>query len=117
MSTPMHEVSLMASIVDLVVEERRKQVFSRVRTIRLRVGALGHAEPDALRFCFDAVTRGTIADGAALEIEIVPGAGWCAGCRRIMVLDERFAACLVCGDGPLRMIAGDEMQLAELEVE
>jgi hydrogenase nickel incorporation protein HypA/HybF len=70
-----HEVSLVESVVALVEDERRKQDFSRVRTIRLKVGALGHAEPEALRFCFDAVTSGTIADGARLEIETVPGEG------------------------------------------
>ena len=112
----MHEVSLIESIVDLVAAERQKQAFTRVRMIRLAVGALGHAEPDALRFCFDAVTSGTIADGAALEIEIVPGAGWCAVCQRTIPIEERFAACPAC-DGPLRMTAGDELRLAELEVE
>ena len=84
--------------------------------IRLTVGALGHAEPDALRFCFDAVTSGTIADGAVLEIEIVPGAGWCAVCQRTVRIEERFAACPAC-DEMLRMTAGDELRLAELEVE
>jgi hydrogenase nickel incorporation protein HypA/HybF len=113
----MHEVSLIENIIDLVRAERRKQAFNRVRTIRLTVGALGHAEPDALRFCFDAVTRGTIADGAALEIEIIPGAGWCAVCQQTVPLAERFAACPDCGDGPVRMTAGDELRLAELEVE
>ena len=113
----MHEVSLVESIVDLVAEERRKQPFSRVRMIRLTVGALGHAEPDALRFCFDAVTRGTVADGARLEIDIVPGVGWCAVCHQSVKLAERFAACPVCDDGPVRLTAGDELRLAELEVE
>ncbi len=113
----MHEVSLIESVVDLVVAERRKQAFSRVRMIRLTVGALGHAEPDALRFCFDSVTTGTIADGAALEIEIVSGAGWCAVCQQTVPLEERFGACPVCGNGPVRMTAGDELRLAELEVE
>jgi hydrogenase nickel incorporation protein HypA/HybF len=112
----MHEVSLIESIVDLVVAERQKQAFTRVRMIRLTVGALGHAEPGALRFCFDAVTGGTIADGAALEIEIVPGAGWCAVCQRTMPIEERFATCPDC-DQPLRMVAGGELRLAELEVE
>ena len=50
----MHEMSLIESVVALVEDERRKQDFSRVRTIRLAVGLLGHAEPEALRFCFDA---------------------------------------------------------------
>ena len=113
----MHEVSLVESVVALVEDERRKQDFSRVRTIRLKVGALGHAEPEALRFCFDAVTSGTIADGARLEIETVPGAGWCSGCRRTVPLEERFAACPLCGNAHVRMTAGDELRLAEMEVE
>jgi hydrogenase nickel incorporation protein HypA/HybF len=112
-----HEVSLVQSIVDLVAEEQCKQSFSRVRMIRLKVGALGHAEPDALRFCFDAVTRGTVADGARLEIDIIPGEGWCAMCRQTVPLAERFAACPVCDDGPVRLTAGDELRLSELEVD
>jgi len=113
----MHEMSLVESVVALVEDERRKQDFSRVLMIRLKVGALGHAEPDALRFCFDAVTSGTIADGARLEIETVPGAGWCFGCRQTVPLAERFAACPTCGNPRVRLTAGDELRLAEMEVE
>jgi hydrogenase nickel incorporation protein HypA/HybF len=117
MGRAVHEVSLVESIVELVAEEQRRQFFSRVRMIRLTVGALGHAEPDALRFCFDAVTHGTVADGARLEIQIVPGEGWCSVCHQRMQAAERFAACPVCGNGPMRLMAGDELRLAELEVE
>jgi hydrogenase nickel incorporation protein HypA/HybF len=113
----MHEMSLVESVVALVEDERRKQDFSRVLMIRLKLGALGHAEPDALRFCFDAVTSGTIADGARLEIETVPGAGWCVGCRQTVPLAERFAACPTCGNPQVRLTAGDELRLAEMEVE
>jgi hydrogenase nickel incorporation protein HypA/HybF len=113
----MHEVSLVQSVVALVEDERRKQAFSRVRMIKLRVGAIGHAEPDALRFCFDAVTSGTIADGARLEIEMVAGAGWCPECRRTVPLGERFAACPVCGSARVRMTEGNELSVAEMEVE
>jgi hydrogenase nickel incorporation protein HypA/HybF len=112
-----HEMSLVESLVDLVEDERRKQDFSRVRVIRLKVGALGHAEPEAIRFCFDAITSGTIADGARLEIETVPGEGWCSRCRRTVPLEERFAACPLCGIAQVRMTAGDELRLAEMEVE
>jgi len=113
----MHEVSLIESVVALVEDERRKQDFSRVRMIKLRVGAIGHAEPAALRFCFDAVTSGTIADGARLEIETVAGAGWCAECQRTVALGERFASCPVCGSARVRMTAGNELAVAEMEVE
>jgi hydrogenase nickel incorporation protein HypA/HybF len=113
----MHEMSLVESVVALVEDERRKQDFARVRVIRLKLGALGHAEPEALRFCFDAVASGTIAEGARLEIETVPGEGWCSRCRCIVPLVERFAACPACGSAEVRMTAGDELRLAEMEVD
>jgi hydrogenase nickel incorporation protein HypA/HybF len=112
-----HEVSLIESVVALVEAERRKQGFDRVRVIRLQVGALGCAEPEALRFCFDAVIRGTAAEGAALEIDLVAGVGWCAVCRDTMPMAERFAACPICDSAPLRLTAGCDLRLSELEVE
>jgi len=112
-----HELSLVEGMLALVEDERRRQDFSRVRAICVHVGALGHVEPDALRFCFDAVTRGTIADGAQLTIVTIPGEGSCSGCHRVVPLDERFAACPLCGSTQIRMTAGDELRLAELEVE
>jgi hydrogenase nickel incorporation protein HypA/HybF len=116
-ASDVHEVSLVESVVALVEDERRKQSFARVRMIRLKVGALGHAEPEALRFCFDAVAIGTIANGARLEIEMVAGAGWCSGCDRTVPLEERFGACSVCGNPQVRMTAGDELRVSEMEVE
>jgi hydrogenase nickel incorporation protein HypA/HybF len=113
----MHEVSLVENIVALIEDERRRQAFSRVRAVCLHVGALGHAEPDALRFCFDAVTRGTVADGAALSIVTVAGSGRCSACSRTVALADRFDACPLCGCENVLMIAGDELRLAELEVE
>ena len=94
------------------------QDFSRVRLIRLRLGALGHAEPEALRFCFDAVTRGTIADGAKLDIDMVPGEGMVLrlppGRSRLTIAlpHARSAATPRCRSPP-----AIDLRLAELEVE
>jgi len=110
-------MSLLESIIDLVEEEHRKQSFDRVRTVRIRVGALAMAMPESLRFCFEIIARGTIADGARLEIEDVAGAAWCEACRGSVRLTERYAPCPDCGSPRLRMTAGDELQLADIEVE
>jgi len=113
----MHEVSLMESLIALVEEQRRKQEFSRVHAIRLHVGALGHVDPDALRFCFDAVARGTIAAGARLEIDLVPGIGLCSECGKSVPLEQRFQACPVCGCTRVHLTEGTELRLTTLEVE
>ena len=112
----MHEIALTESIVEIVAEEARKQGFDRVRIVRLEVGALAPVEPEALRFCFAAVSRGTVAEGAALDIVRVPGEGWCLDCGKTVPLDERFGACPECGQSHVQMTSGDALRVAELEV-
>ncbi|MBL1256871.1 MULTISPECIES: hydrogenase maturation nickel metallochaperone HypA [unclassified Methylocystis] len=113
----MHEMALTESIVDIVCEEARKQGFGKVRVVRLKVGAMAHVEPEALRFCFDAVSRGTVADGATLDIIRAPGEGWCLDCGKTVPLDERFGACPECGGRHVQMTSGDELRIEELEVD
>ncbi|MDD2878668.1 MAG: hydrogenase maturation nickel metallochaperone HypA [Acidiphilium sp.] len=113
----MHEMSIAESLVELIEEAGRNQRFLRVRQIRVKLGALGHVEPEALRFCFDAVSQGTIAESAELDLEMVAGEGWCASCSRTVPISERYDLCPVCGQDHVRMTAGDELRLAELEVE
>lgn len=113
----MHEMALTESIVDIIAEEARKHGFGKVRLVRLQVGALAHVEPEALRFCFDAVSRGTVAEGAALDIVRPPGEGWCPDCGKTVALQERFGACPECDGGDVRMTSGDELRIEELEVD
>jgi hydrogenase nickel incorporation protein HypA/HybF len=113
----MHEVSLCRGMVGLIEDERRRQGFAKVRKIVLEIGMLGHVEPEAMLFCFEAVSRGTVAEGARLVVERVAGAGWCDDCRATVPLAERFAACPFCGGHDVRMTAGDELRVRELEVE
>ncbi|HEY8160682.1 MAG: hydrogenase maturation nickel metallochaperone HypA [Methylocystis sp.] len=113
----MHEMALTESIVDIVCEEARKQGFGRVRIVRLKVGAMAAVEPEALRFCFDAISRGTVADGATLDIIRAPGEGRCLDCGKAVPLDERFADCPACGGRRVQMTSGDELRIEELEVD
>jgi hydrogenase nickel incorporation protein HypA/HybF len=113
----MHEVSLVESILGMIEDERRKQAFGRVRVIRLHIGALSCVEPHALKFCFEAVASGTIAEGAALDIETIAGVGVCVRCDRSVPMTELFDACPLCGYGTLHITAGKDLRLAEMEVD
>jgi hydrogenase nickel incorporation protein HypA/HybF len=113
----MHEMALAESLVELVEEEARRAEARRVKVVRLALGAIGHVEPEAIRFCFDAVSRGTMAEGATLAIDLVPGAGWCLDCGKTVPLAERFGACPDCGLHHVQMTQGDDLRLSELEVE
>lgn len=112
----MHEMALAEGVVDLVAEEARRQGFTHIKAIVLEIGMLSHVAPEAMLFCFDAVSRDTIAEGATLIIERVAGAGWCLDCAKTVPLKERFGACPECGRHHVQMTAGDEMKVRELEV-
>lgn len=113
----MHEMALTESILGLVEDEARTAGFTKVKLVRLEVGALSHVSAEALVFCFDAVTRGTVAEGAVLDIVTVEGAGWCLDCSRTVPLAERFGVCPICGNHHVQMTAGDDLRVKELEVE
>ena len=113
----MHEMALTESVIGIIEDEARQRNFIRVRAVVLEIGALACAEPHSLRFCFDVVSRGSRAEGARLDIVLVPGAGWCFDCERKVALAERFAPCPDCGGSRVRMTDGDELRVRELEVE
>lgn len=112
----MHEMSLTESVVEIALEELRKAGGARVTAIVLDIGRLSAVEPDAMTFCFEAVSSGTAAEGAQLRIEMVDGAGWCLDCAKTVALAERFGACPECGGYKVQMTAGDEMKIRELEI-
>jgi len=112
----MHEMALAQGIVDLVAEAATAHGFARAGRVVVEVGALGHVEPSALEFCFDAVSRGSPAEGAVLDIVVVAGAGWCLDCAKTVTLTERFGACPECGRHHVQMTAGDELRVKEVEI-
>lgn len=112
----MHEVGLAQSIVELVREQARAQSFASVKTVFLRIGALANVEPDALLFGFDSASRGTVAEGARLEIERSPGTALCAACGKSVVVSSRLEDCPSCSSSQLLITSGDELRVTELEV-
>jgi hydrogenase nickel incorporation protein HypA/HybF len=113
----MHEMSLCESILQIMEEHAERQGFARVKTVWLEIGGLSGVEVEAMRFGFDAVTRGTLADRARLEIIEIPGQAWCMQCGKSVAVNERFDACPDCGSYQLQVTGGDEMKIKELEVE
>jgi hydrogenase nickel incorporation protein HypA/HybF len=113
----MHEMSLCEGVLQILEDHAKRQGFNRVKTVWLEIGALSGVEPEAMRFSFDAVTHGSLADGAALEIIDIPGSAWCMQCAKSVTVSQRYDACPDCGGYQLQVTGGDEMKIKELEVE
>jgi hydrogenase nickel incorporation protein HypA/HybF len=113
----MHELSIMQSALDQVLETARQAGAARVHAIRLRIGALSGVVPDALRFAFEALADGTPAQGAQLVIEDVPARFWCAACSQEFAAARMFAECPGCHRPSTELRAGREMELTSMEVD
>ena len=113
----MHELALCESILQIMEDNAQSQGFSRVKRVRLEVGALSCVEKDALGFNFEVVTRGSLAEGAALELVDVPGEGWCLPCARPVTVTSLVDYCPHCGSGQVQVTGGEELQIRDLEVE
>lgn len=113
----MHEMSLTEGIIKILEDQAVAQNYASVKTVWLEIGQLSTVDPEALRFCFEAIQNGTIADGAVLEIVSLPGQAFCMDCGKTVQVAQRYDSCPDCGGDHLQVTGGDEMKIKELEVE
>ena len=110
----MHELGLTRNIV-AIVGERAQSL--KVLRVRLEVGRLSGMLPEAIRFCFDICSKGTPLEGATLEIVEIAGRGSCSSCGAEPVMTAPLGRCPVCREPSLRMVAGSELNIKEMETE
>lgn len=113
----MHEMSLAEGILGIVENAARDQGFTKVKEIRLEIGALSGVEIEALKFSLDVVLNHSVAEGAAVELETVPGTGWCMACGETVPIAALYDACPKCGSYQVQATGGTEMRVKDLLVE
>lgn len=109
----MHEVSLAEGILALVESEARKAGVRAVKAVRIEAGELSGVDPDALRFAFESVCRGSLAAHASLVIERPEGRAWCAACRLEVRLRRYGDACPRCGGFQLLPVKGRSLRVLD----
>ena len=113
----MHELSIAENILSIVEDYARRNDISKVLTVKLRIGEMSGVVPDALTFCFEICAKGTIAEGASLEIEKVPLSARCRACNATFNVEGYCFLCPDCGSTEVEIISGRELQVTEMEVE
>ena len=109
----MHELGITQNIVSIVTEHAGAKP---VRRIRIEIGQLSAIMPEAIRFCFDVVAKGTVVEGAKLEIIEIPGKARCKSCGEAVELNSLIAICS-CGSRDLERLSGEELNIKEMELE
>ena len=108
----MHELSIANAVVEACAE---RASGSRVVRVTLEIGRLSGVLPDAVRFSFDVCARDTLVEGATLEIVETPGRAICRACGGEVALADLLGFC-ECGSTDLRVVAGEELKVREMEL-
>jgi hydrogenase nickel incorporation protein HypA/HybF len=109
-----HELSLSSAIVATV---ERHAAGRRVSLVTLTVGGLRQVVPETLEFYFAFVARGSVCEGARLEIELLEPRLRCERCEREWRLEDPSFRCATCGEAEVAIVAGNEFQVESIEVE
>jgi hydrogenase nickel incorporation protein HypA/HybF len=113
----MHELSIAESLLEIVEKAAAEHGVTRVRRLRIVIGALGNVIPEALEFAFEVAGRGTVADGARLDIVHVPVTVRCNACRAESELEDYAFVCLACGSVDVDVVRGNELYLDSIEAD
>jgi hydrogenase nickel incorporation protein HypA/HybF len=112
----MHELSICQALIDQVEAVARENGAIRVERILLQVGPLAGVEPALLQHAFPLAAAGTIAQDAELAIESAPVRVRCNDCGAESDATPNRLLCGACGGFRTRLISGDELLLARLEL-
>jgi len=75
-----HEFSITSQIVQNVLAEAEKRGAKKVTEVNLSIGKLTFLGLDQVRFAYEVITKGTIAEGSKLIIEEQEGFVKCSNC-------------------------------------
>lgn len=113
----MHEMSIAEGIVDIALQTLKANEGTVVHQIQVQLGKMSGVEPDSLHFCFEAVTKGTAAEGAKLELQMVPVAARCLDCdTEFSVVDYKFK-CPRCHSTAVVMTTGRELRVVSIDMD
>ena len=113
----MHEMSIIAGVIDAVVPSAKQASATRVLAISLRIGDMTEVVDEALEFAFEALTEGTMCEGAELHVTKVHPRSLCFECGNEFDHDRFHRSCPACGSYETRLVAGKELEIESIEVD
>ena len=114
---PMHELGIMTGVMDAVTKTAEEAGALKVLKVTLSVGVMTEAIEDALQFAFEALSEGTLCEGAELVINMVQPRSRCLECGEEYEHDRFHMLCPKCGGFATELIAGKELQIDSIEVD
>jgi hydrogenase nickel incorporation protein HypA/HybF len=112
-----HEFGLVSGIIDAVNKEATDAHATTVLDVYLEIGEMTEAVEEALQFAFEALSTGTLCEGAKLHVEMVAPRSRCLDCKYEFAHDRYHRVCPRCDSFATELIAGRELAITSIEVD
>ncbi len=117
-SDVMHEMAIVQSMLDILEVQAKRHGAAKIISVSLEFGVLTAVVPAAIQFAFEILSKGGLAEGARLDITIIPLKAVCQECHKEIVMEDYDPFCPQCGSSALHILEGrDEMKVASMEIE
>lgn len=113
----MHEMGITQGIVDAAVLAAQEAGLTRITQVNVTIGELSEIVDFALQFAFEALTAGTMAEGAELVVKHVGAASKCNDCGATYKHDRFQMLCMECGSLNVTLLSGRELQIDSIEAD
>ena len=115
----MHELSVIQSVLDIVIEHAKKNNAKKVKKINLEIGELSGFIPEWIQTYFDFVSKDTIASEAKLVIKKVDAKLKCRECSKEFGVkkDKLDFTCPKCKSSDIELLSGREYFIKSIEVD
>lgn len=110
----MHELGLMAEIVDKIEAVAKENNVTEIETLVLDIGEYSGVVPEYVEECYPAVIEGTLLENTTLKINVIPGKARCENCGTEFAVKGNENACPRCGSQKCRVIEGGEFIIKEI---
>lgn len=113
----MHELAITQSMFELVKKKGDSVGAKRIRKINLVIGELTGFVHEYMRFYFNFLSKGTIAEGAEFNVKSIPATGRCRNCDTEVKIEELGWTCPRCSSNSIELVAGKELFVESIEVD
>ena len=114
----MHELAVTEGILKTAVEASERNGARRITAINLVIGELSSIVDDSVQFYFDLLSKGTLAENAALRFRREPSIALCLDCaHQFNVSAPLESKCPKCGSVRLQVKGSREFLIESIEVE
>lgn len=112
----MHEYAVTESILSIVQEEAEKAGGGKVSSITVVIGELSTFVDRSIEFYFEALSKGTVADGASLIFDKLEAKATCCDCGHEFRPNNLYYSCPECHSPVFELRQGQELYIDNLEI-